>query len=332
MVIRLRSKKKKIINNLKSFLLPVIVYFLFLIISKGRFGQASGMYAIVRQFVFPSLVAWALINSMILGIWDFTPGAVITLTGIIAGNLAMDTNTGVVGLVIFSIIIATILCLITFLVYNYLKIPSMITGLGVLMFYETLSAFVYGGNGVTLRGDITILAKAPWCFGVLIAAGIVIYVVTNYTKFGYDVRSLGNGTHIALNIGVNMTKTRFKVFLCEGIFLGLATVISLSQKGNSSATLYMGTMSISFDAIMGVFIGLYLAKYCNVVIGVLIGSFTMKMLSAGLIAIGLQSSLQTVAQGVFLLLFIGISTNQIRIQEYFASKKKAAQARSRQTT
>lgn len=330
MVICLRSNKK-IINSLKSLILPVIVYLLFLVISKGRFGQPAGMYAIIRQFVFPSLVAWALINTMIMGIWDFTPGAVITLTGIIAGNLALSTNTGAIGLVIFSILVSVALCMVTFLVFHYLKIPSMITGLGVLMFYETLSAFVFDGGGVTLRGDITMLAKAPWCFIVLILAGILIYVLTNYTQFGCDVRSLGNGTNIALNIGVNLTKTRLKIFLCEGVFLGLASVIYLSQKGNSSATLYMGTMSISFDAIMGVFIGLYLAKYCNVVFGVLIGSFTMKMLSAGLIAIGLKSSLQTVAQGIFLLLFIGISTNQSRIQEYFAGRKKASAAKNRQS-
>ena len=47
----------------------------------------------------------------------------------------------------------------------------------------------------------------------------------------------------------------------------------------------------------------------------------MKMLSAGLIAIGLNSNLQSIAQGIFLMIFIGLSSNKDRFLAYMNDRK-----------
>ena len=51
-------------------------------------------------------------------------------------------------------------------------------------------------------------------------------------------RSLGYGQDIAMSIGVSLTKTRLKNFIIEGIFLGLAAVISSSQRGSIAPVSY----------------------------------------------------------------------------------------------
>ncbi|GFI11062.1 hypothetical protein IMSAGC007_03535 [Lachnospiraceae bacterium] len=312
---------KKILDIIKCIALPLFVYCLFFVLSKGRYGNIGSMLAIARQTVLYTLVGWALMHNQIMGVWDFTPGAVVALSGIIAGRLMYATNTGVLGLVIFSVITATVLTLITFSVFHFMRIPSMICGLGILLIYEMLTSQLFGGAGVTVRGDLTILAKAPYCYIILIVSGIVIYILFNYTQNGANTRTLGYGQKIAMNIGVDLTKTRIKNFIIEGVFLGLAAVISLSQKGNASATVDMASMSLGFDAIMGVFIGINLMSNCNLVIGIVIGTFTMKMLSAGLIAIGLNSNLQSIAQGIFLMIFIGLSSNKDRFLAYMNDRK-----------
>lgn len=320
----------KRLNHLKCLILPLVVYLIFAIGSGFRFGRPSTMFAILRQTVYPSLVAWAICNNMTMGVWDFTPGSVICLSGIIAGNIALMLETNFLGLMLLIIVCTVVMTQVTFLIFNYLRIPSMVTGLGVLMVYETLSALLFNGGGVAVRGDITILGKSPYIFIVFIVGGVLIYLLNNKTKFGYNVRSLGYGTEIARNIGVNLTKTRFLSFLCEGVFLGLASTVTLSMTGNAAATLNMGTTSAGFDAIMGVFIGQYLAKYCDLSIGIALGAFTMKMLSAGLLSFGLSSTLQQVATGLFLLLFIGISQNQNAVFEKREIRKRIADALSKQ--
>ena len=68
----------------------------------------------------------------------------------------------------------------------------------------------------------------------------------------------------------------------------------------------------------------------NLFIGIALGAFTMKMLGSGLLAFGLSSTLQQVATGLFLLLFIGISQNQNVVFEKRALRKKAAEALAKQ--
>lgn len=320
---------KRILNILKCVALPVFVYVLFFVLSKGRFGNLGSMLAIARQTVLYTLVGWALMHNQIMGVWDFTPGAVVALSGILAGQAMYATDTGLPGLVIFAVLFATCLTLITFCVFHFMRIPSMICGLGVLLVYEMLTSQLFGGAGVTVRGDLTRLAKSPYCFILVILAGIVIYLLFNYTQNGANTRTLGYGQTIAMNIGVSLTKTRIKNFIIEGIFLGLAAVISLSQKGNISATIDMASLSLGFDAIMGVFIGINLMSNCNLVIGIVIGTFTMKMLGAGLISMGLNSNLQSIAQGIFLLVFIGISSNKDRFLQYMEDKKHGSEIRQK---
>lgn len=318
---------KRISNIVKCIALPVFVYILFYSLSKGRFGNINSMLAIARQTVLYTLVGWGLMHNQIMGVWDFTPGAVVALAGILAGQAMYATNTGLVGLVIFSILAATSLTLITFCVFHFMKIPSMICGLGVLLVYEMLTSQLFGGAGVTVRGELTKLAKSPYCFIMVLIAGCVLYLLFNYTQNGANTRTLGYGQKISMNIGVSLTKTRIKNFTIEGIYLGLAAVISLSQKGNISATIDMASLSLGFDAIMGVFIGINLMSNCNLVIGIVIGTFTMKMLGAGLIAMGLNSNLQSIAQGIFLIVFIGISSNKDRVLQYVEDKKHSAEIR-----
>lgn len=320
---------KKVLNILKCIALPMFVYCLFFLLSKGRYGNVGSMLAIARQTVLYTLVGWGLMHNQIMGVWDFTPGAVVALTGIVAGQLMYATNTGVVGLVVFSVIVATCLTLVTFCIFNFLKIPSMICGLGVLLVYEMLTSQLFGGGGVTIRGELTMLAKSPYCYLILLVAGVVLYVLFNYTQNGVNTLTLGYGQQIAMNIGVSLTKTRLKNFIIEGIYLGLAAVISLSQKGNASATIDMASLSLGFDAIMGVFIGINLMSNCNLVIGIVIGTFTMKMLGAGLIAMGVNSNLQSIAQGIFLMIFIGISSNKDRFQQYLKDRHHALEIRKR---
>ena len=231
-MILLRKASNKGLNQLKCLILPLVVYLIFAVGSGFRFGKPATMFAILRQTVLPTLIAWAISSNQTMGVWDFTPGSVICLSGIIGGNIALKLGTNCIGLMFILIACTIVLSMVMFVLFNFLRIPSMVTGLGVLMMYETLSALLFNGGGVAIRGDISILGRSPYIFIVFIVGGLIIWTLNNKTKFGYNVRALGYGTAIAQNIGVNLTKTRFFSFLLEGVMLGLASTVSLSMTGN----------------------------------------------------------------------------------------------------
>jgi ribose transport system permease protein len=275
-----------------------------------------------KQSLFPCLIAWGISFNMTMGVFDLSPGSIIVLSGIIGGNLALSFNMGMPGLLLFTVIIAAILCTVNCLVFVKMRIPSMILSLGMLMIYETLTAILYEGKGVTIPTEWRLLYSEPYIYIVFVLMFVVLFYINRYTKFAYDVRSLGNGTGIAMNIGVDLTKTRFKSFCLEGILLGLAAVIDMSMTGSEKATQSMASCSTAFAAIMAVFVGIYLAKYCGIMMGTFIGAFSLKILASGTLALGLSAQMQKVSNGIFLIVFVGLSQNLGRIAEQRERRKK----------
>jgi ribose transport system permease protein len=300
---------KKSLNYLKALLLPAVVFLLFFAISGGRFGAGSSLLNLTKQCVYPTLIAWAAYNTMILGVWDFSIGSVMALSIILSVGLTKTFDLGMWGMIILIIVFCVIMDIFNFTVFHYFKIPSIISNIGMMMIYESIGCSIFNGKATVPR-EWTFWAKAPYAYIILAIAFVVLYLLINHTKYGYNIRSIGNGKTIALNIGVSLKMTRLKSFLVQGIVLGIATVVFLSYQGSLSASMNAASSSTAFSAILAVFIGLYLSKYCNVLLGIFIGTYTIKMLSAGIIAVGLNDTWQTVAIGVFLVIFLGFAKNQ----------------------
>ncbi len=303
--------RRFITNALKSLILPVIVYLIFAIGSGFRFGNINSLSAVIRQSVYPVIIAWAICNNQTMGVWDFTPGSIVVLSGILGGQWAQSLNVGPWGMFLLITAAACICTQITCTVFTFCRIPSMVTGLGMLMIFESLCNTIYGGGGTKIPRGWTFFAKTPYIFMILLISFFIIYFLNNYTKFGYDVRSLGNGTVIAKNIGVNQIKTRYLSFLLEGVFLGIASVVNICYNGASKPVAgSMDTTSVAFSAIMAVMVGAFLSKYCDLLIGTMFGALALKMLASGMLAMGLASETQQIGNGVFLILFLAFANNQ----------------------
>lgn len=320
-------------RTVKSLLLPVVVYLFFTLVSRFRFGSLNTLSAIARQAVQSIVFAYAIYGNMALGMWDFSAGANLVLSAIIGGQMTLALGTGLFGLLLFSILTAVILNLITMLVQHLLQLPSIIVTLGLSMIYETASALVFEGKGVNLlpiRSE-TVLGKSPYCFIVLAVCALAFYIAHNHTLFGYRVRSLGQGGGLSRSIGVPELRTKVAAAIFGGVLLGVAAVIMSCQQNSAAPKTGLSSVSLVFDVIMGVLIGSYLTKYCDVTFAVAIGVFTMKMLGSGLLSLGLSATLQNVATGIFMLVFIGIASNQDKVANRRVIREKARAAEAKKT-
>lgn len=314
------------LRTVKSLILPAMVYLFFLLAGNGRFGSGASMLVIARQSVMPILLSFALAFNMSIGMWDFSAGGVVYVACIVGGNMALLTGAGLIGLIFFCVATAVIMTTITALLYNFVKVPSIVLTIGLVLVYEASTSILFGGKGVLISGDLTILSRSPYCFIILAVMFALFYIVFNFTSFGHNVRALGNGQLIARNAGLSPSATKFKSFVFGGLFLGAAAVINISARGKLTVATNMISVSTVFDAMMGIFIGLFLAKYCNMAIGVAIGAFTMKMLNTGLIALGLSTTVRDISSGLFLLLILIVSNNQGLFGEMKARRERAASA------
>ena len=79
--------KRFLINTLKVIMLPVIVYLIFLVICFERFSNWNCIYTIFIQTIIPTITAYAIAYGNICGVFDFTIGSRLVISGVIGGLL-----------------------------------------------------------------------------------------------------------------------------------------------------------------------------------------------------------------------------------------------------
>ncbi|ULO06546.1 hypothetical protein H1230_26670 [Paenibacillus sp. 19GGS1-52] len=313
---------KKAWGLLKTFSFPVMVYVIILLVSflMDRSGYAtSGAFdRIIRSSVLSTIIAYAIALPLSGARWDFAPGIIIILSGIIGCNLAINMDAGPLTLLLLTVGIAIVLSLLEGVLYLAIRVPTIILSLGVVMVYEALSGVVYGGSGTQLymHSQLTVFARAPWIYIVLAVIMVLFYLLLGRTKFGYDTRSLAANPRQAVNRGVKEKKNIMMTYLVVGVLLGVAAVINASTVLVSPANNLSSTM-LMFSSMGPVLVGLYLARFSNIPLGIFAGALGMNALSYGMVILGIDSSMQTVNLGVFIVAFMGYTSNQEKIREFF---------------
>lgn len=324
---------KRSINLLKTFLFPIAVYAIILIVTllmnKTGYVSSGAFDRIIRGSVLTTITAYAIALPLSGGRWDFAPGIIIILAGIIGSNLTIDLGLGPVMLLAVTVAVAVLLSLIEGLLYLWIRVPTIIVSLGVVMMYEALSGVVYGGSGTQLymHAGLTVFARSPWIYILLAVIMVLFYYLLSHTKFGYDTRSLAANPRLAVNMGVKEKKNIFLTYLVVGALLGAAAVINastvlVSPAGNLSSTALM------FSSMGPVLVGLYLAQFTNLPLGIFAGALGMNALSYGMVVLGIDSSMQTVIVGVFIVGFMAYTSNQERIRVYLSRRRAANKAQA----
>jgi len=320
----MHSKSKTAIGNaIKVLCVPLFVYLFFAIFSKGKFGSTNSMIAISQQTIAATLVSLAMAPNLLCNRFDLSVGAIMTMSSIMGTYLAINNSISLPVFVLIVIGTAIVMNSITGIAYLAMKVPAMVTTLGVCMIYEMLTNLLNIGWCTALPEQYTVFGNIPTCFIIFGVMLVIFYFIYTHTGFGYNVRAIASGQQIAKNIGIKPKKNAFLMFVMSGVFVGVASLINVSISGQIASEQYFSSANILFNCMLGFYVGLALIRYCNIMVGILIGNFIMTMMSAGLLALGLKSSLQNVAAGLVILVIMIVTSNQGRVTDYFAMKHKA---------
>jgi ribose transport system permease protein len=287
-------------------ILPCVIYALFYILQPKRFGSLQTLYIMFQQAFLPSISAWGLCFVMTLGLYDLSIGAIIIFSAIVGTNFALviGNSFGYIGLFIGCLSSAVFLELINATSYTLLKIPSMIVTIGLMILYETAANFM--GNAV-LPYEMSIFGRAPYNILVGIVTLIIAYLLYNRTQVGMQIKAVGGSEIIASNAGVDVRRVKMYGFLLCGIFLGIASFLSVSYGGVIIPSTRMSSILRLFPPLMGYFIGIALRKVCNIIIGVFVGEMVIVMVVTGMVTMGVPTTYQQVITGLFLLTVVGIA-------------------------
>lgn len=322
--------KKGISDILQVIVWPVGVYLIFFILCHvlhaGKFGTLSSIRMVVIQAIPTTFLAWGMSGNMMSKRWDFSVGNMMILCCLAGVPIAqMIPSLGVWGVLIFVVLFGALFGLLNGALYTTLKIPSLLISVGMMKVYECAGYIIRDGRPAELGGSMKMFGQMPWCIIVLVIGALLYYYLYFCSPYGKNYYALRDGQGIAVNNHINEKKNALLSFLFMGIFVGLGAVVYSGMSGivESSPT-QNNAMNMMCGAFAPIFIGRYLSRHCNITIGIFVGSLTMKLLTSGIVAVGLPSPMQNVGNGAFLILFMAISANQDRINDWAARRKLAA--------
>lgn len=320
--------KRFLINTLKVILLPVIVYLIFLVICFERFSNWNCIYTIFIQTIIPTITAYAIAYGNICGVFDFTIGSRLVISGVIGGLLA--AQYGFAGMILGAIISAIVVGIITGVLNWWLKIPSLVLTMGLAMVFEIVGSKLAGHYGfVQIDNKYAIFGSSPNIVIIFALSAVLFYFIFNHTVFSFHMRAVGSNEAVAKNSGIKTDLVKCKSFVYGSVFIGIAAILTLSQSGSVGAQTSLGSVTIMFKPLISVLLALVLQRICDLTIGIFIAQFTLNVIFIGLIAVGLPDTFQNVVLGFFLLVVMILFENSGRIEEFKekrADRQKAVSA------
>lgn len=310
---------KRIFKNiLGTVALPIGMFIIFFILTRSLginiYGNRDSFISIMQNTIYSVFVAYGVSLTFKSGMMDFSIGSVVMLASIFAYNVTVKLDGSawmLLGMcIIFSIILSTIMGSL----YVLLKLPIVMVSLGITIIYEAMTGVIFGAEGANAYSiqKFTVFSREPLMYILLIGVMLFYYVFITHTKISYKSRALAFNQITAVNIGIKEIPNVLIKYLVSGVLLGFATVMYVTQTRVVPATSFSSTM-VMFMNLFPVIIGLYLGKFCNDTLGIFSGALTVSLFNYGLSALGLNTSLATIYYGLFMILFIGYSTNEEKI-------------------
>lgn len=321
-------------NTVRTLALPVGMFIALFILStafgSGEFGSLASLRIVAQQTMMGAAISLAMTCNMKNGRWDFSVGVMTVMSSIIGGAIGSALNIGPFGLLIGCTLVAVIASTFNGLLYILMRIPALVISIGAMLIYESINLVFNKGGGARIADfNMLLFGRPPYVFILGIAAGIVFYILYTHTIFGYNTRALASNQALANNTGIREKRNAMGCYLICGLMVGVAGTINLSLSGSVLADAkFNASMSLLFEAFPPVFIGFYLSRYTNLTVGVFIGAFSMKLLTAGMLALGIPAALQNVGIGLFLLIFIAFTTNQEKLRESTDIRRRIAEVTS----
>jgi ribose transport system permease protein len=316
---------KTIKNILLTLCIPVGVFTILTILCSlngiSLFDTSNHFRTFINAFVVTTFISWALNFNLSSGRFDFSLGALGLLASIIGVRITWllegvgGPSNGVIMLLII-IAVGAILGAISGILYILLNIAPIVTSLGVTLLYEALTFIVTGGSGIVLNSSLhlTKIASAQNQMIILMIGFILIFVISNFTKFGYEWRALITGQKISVDTGISEKWNALVCYILAGIFISVAITFTMSIQGTASASLNFSTISTIFAAFLPLFLGGFIGRFSEEKLGIMIGSFTTALITLGLVRLDVSPQMQALWNALILLAFLVYLNNEGKLK------------------
>jgi ribose transport system permease protein len=154
----------------------------------------------------------------------------------------------------------------------------------------------------TYFGSNRLFGQLPLPLVLTLVVCGVMWLVMRTTRFGMRTLAIGSSREATVRAGINVDRHTVKLFVLQGLLVGLAAVIDLARNAGTNV---VGHQSDNLQAISAVVLGgTSLFGGIASIGGTLLGSLVPVMMANGLVIMNVQPFFQLVVVGIILIIAV----------------------------
>lgn len=232
---------RNLMSNQESVIIVALVLLIFVVgINNPRFLSNRNILDVLQGNAYIAVAAIGMSMVIITGNIDISVGSLIGLLAIVSGRLVVGgAPIWVAWLAPLVLGIATG-ALIGFIV-AYLRVPSIVVTLGMLSILKGILILWTNGQRVTDMPDAYLISQMrPFGIGMPIYFMIILTILAaiwmRYSAMGRSFYAVGGNAEAANLSGISEKRVIMQVFMINGMFVGIASVLYATQLSIIQAT------------------------------------------------------------------------------------------------
>lgn len=311
-----RGRLHQILTNRDvAILLIGIALFIFFAIMGKRFLTEFTMIDIARRASILGILAVGMAYLFIAGELDLSIGShygfLLILISIQNEKLHIDPSIAAVVVILVGMAIGAI----NGFIVTRIGLPSFITTLGMLALLRGASNLLSSGYPIPAKNtDLPFYqiiraafpgTNVPNIFVAMLVIMLIGGIILARTRFGSHVYATGGNLSAAQNSGIDVRRVKFRCFVLMGGLCGVSAALLFGRVGlaplNAGVNLELQVIAAIIVGGVGLFGGR------GTMFGSFIGVLIISMITSGLILMGVQQYWDGVAQGLVILIAVGLN-------------------------
>lgn len=293
---------------------PVYPVFLVIFISVGLLGHSYQTLPGILNFLRRAspLAILAIGEMMVLASagFDLSLGSIVTLVVLGTSLLLNNDPANAYPAILIMLGIGFLIGLTNGLVVSYLRVPSFIATLGMLLLVKGGALYWVGGAprgyltdnwryfGREYIENVPLIGRIPVALIVLLVIFALAWFIFHRTNFGKQILAIGDNVLASRLSGVRVRYVRVLTFIFSAVFAVIAGVL-IGGYGGVNVTIGEGLEMQSIAAcVVG---GVMLTGGRGSVMNVIFGAFTLEALFTLLNLLGLPKPYRDAIQGLIII-------------------------------
>ncbi len=311
--VSLVNERRSIREQIAIYALPIalVALIVFFSLSSSAFLTVRNIVNIFRQVSIVGICAMGMTFVILTGGIDLSVGSVLGVSVVTCASLMVAGLSPILAILI-SLVAGVVIGFLVGVFVNEVGIPPLITTLGFMTALRGVAFRITNGLPVyDFPDSFAVIGQGyvgviPVPVIIMMVVVVVCVVVLNRTKFGRHVYGLGGNEEATRLSGVDVKRTKYTIYMLEGLLAALAGVVLLSRVNSGQPAAGQG---YEMDIITGVVLGgVSISGGSGRIGGVVVGVLLMGVLTNGMILMNVDEYSQWMVKGLVLVAAVSLDT------------------------